>query len=90
MKILPFLALALIAAAPSPISPSRIKADVRTLASDEFMGRGPGEPGEAKTIEFLVALVQGGRAGARGDRRRVDPGRAPGAPRPPARRAPCR
>ena len=54
MKVLPLLALALIAAAPSPISPTRIKADVRTLASDAFMGRGPGEPGEAKTIDFLV------------------------------------
>ena len=54
MKILPLLALALIAAAPSPISPSRIKADVRTLSSDAFMGRGPGEPGEKKTIDFLV------------------------------------
>ena len=57
-KILPLLALALIAAAPSPISPARIKADVRTLASDAFMGRGPGEPGEAKTIAFLVRSFQ--------------------------------
>ena len=55
MKLLPILALALIAAAPSPISPSRIKADVRTLSSDAFQGRGPGEPGEAKTIDFLVS-----------------------------------
>src|SRR5687767_3467288 len=52
--VLPLLALALVAAAPSPISPTRIKADVRTLASDAFMGRGPGEPGEARTIDFLV------------------------------------
>lgn len=55
MKILPLLALALIAAAPSPISPTRIKADVRTLSSDAFMGRGPGEPGEAKTVDFLIS-----------------------------------
>ena len=56
MKTLSLLAaaVALVAAAPSPISPSRIKADVRTLSSDAFMGRGPGEPGEAKTIDFLV------------------------------------
>ena len=53
-KVLPLLALALIAAAPSPISPARIKADVRTLSSDAFQGRGPGEPGEAKTIDFLI------------------------------------
>ena len=68
-KFLPLAALALIAAAPSPISPSRIKADVRTLASDAFMGRGPGEPGEAKTIDFLVrsfkaaGLEPGGESG---------------------------
>lgn len=52
--VLSLFALALVAAAPSPISPTRIKADVRTLASDAFMGRGPGEPGEARTIDFLV------------------------------------
>ena len=58
MNKLPLLAvgfaLTLTAAAPSPISPSRIRADVRTLSSDAFMGRGPGEPGEARTVEFLA------------------------------------
>lgn len=56
MKILfacPLAAL-VIAAAPSPIDPARIKADVRTLSSDAFQGRGPGEAGEAKTIDFLA------------------------------------
>ena len=50
---LPLVAL-LVAAAPSPIDPNRIKADVRTLSSDAFLGRGPGEVGEAKTIDFLT------------------------------------
>ena len=57
MKILPFLALGLIAAAPPtrpPISAERIKADVRTLSSDAFDGRGPGEKGEAATVDFIA------------------------------------
>lgn len=40
---------------PAPlISASRIKADVKNLASDAFFGRGPGEPGEEKTIAYLA------------------------------------
>jgi Zn-dependent M28 family amino/carboxypeptidase len=35
------------------ISAERIREDVRVLASDEFAGRGPGEVGEQKTVEFL-------------------------------------
>jgi len=35
------------------ISAERIREDVRALASDEFAGRGPGEIGEQKTVEFL-------------------------------------
>ena len=47
-------AFTLVAAAPlPPISAARIKADVETLSSDTFGGRGPGEDGEAKTIAFL-------------------------------------
>ena len=71
MRILfPLLTLALIAAAPPPISASRIKADVKTLSSDAFGGRGPGEDGEAKTIAFLqremqkAGLQPGGPGGA--------------------------
>lgn len=59
---LPLLALAaalLTAAAPDPISPpispERLSADVKTLASDSFEGRAPGTPGETKTIDWLVA-----------------------------------
>ena len=56
MKFLPIASMFLIAAAqpPSPISADRIKADVRTLSSDAFDGRGPGERGEAATIDFIA------------------------------------
>ena len=35
------------------ISAERIREDVRVLASDEYEGRGPGEAGDRKTIEYL-------------------------------------
>lgn len=55
-----FLTLAAAPAAP-PISAEEIKADVRTLASDAFAGRGPGEAGEAPTLAFLTqAFAQAG------------------------------
>jgi Zn-dependent M28 family amino/carboxypeptidase len=58
------------AATPTPISAGRIKADVETLSSDAFGGRGPGEDGEAKTIDFLqksmaaAGLQPGGPGGS--------------------------
>lgn len=63
MRTLPILALApmaalALAAAPAPIDPQRIKADVRTLSSDAFAGRGPGEAGEAKTVDFLIGAFK--------------------------------
>lgn len=47
----------LVGAAPAdaPISAERLSADVRTLASTPFGGRAPGTPGEAKTVEWLIA-----------------------------------
>jgi Zn-dependent M28 family amino/carboxypeptidase len=39
---------------PSPIDTARMSATVRTLASDEYQGRAPGTPGEAKTIAYLI------------------------------------
>lgn len=47
-------ALLLTLAAAGPIDPARIKADVRTLSSDAFEGRGPGEPGEQKAIAYIA------------------------------------
>ena len=38
----------------SPISAERIKQHVRVLSSDEFLGRGPAEPGEEKTVTYLA------------------------------------
>ena len=46
--------VALAAAVVTPISADRIKADVRTLSSDPFLGRGPGEAGEDKTIDHIA------------------------------------
>src|SRR3954447_11185051 len=38
----------------APIDPNRMSLFVKTLASDAFEGRGPGTPGEAKTIAYLA------------------------------------
>ncbi|WP_242137833.1 M28 family peptidase [Sphingomonas sp. TREG-RG-20F-R18-01] len=48
------ISLVALAAAVSPISADRIKTDVRTLSSDPFLGRGPGEAGEDKTIVYIA------------------------------------
>lgn len=67
MFLLPFVALSLTAA--GPIDPTRIKADVRVLSSDELAGRGPGEKEEAATIAYLseqmaaAGLAPGGEDG---------------------------
>ncbi len=63
MRPLP-LALVLIAAAapvfaasgppPTPIDPARLSEHVRMLSSDEFQGRGPATPGEAKSIDYIA------------------------------------
>ncbi|SFR96774.1 M28 family peptidase [Sphingomonas jatrophae] len=49
---LPFVAAA---AAPDPLLPQALSADVKILASDAFGGRAPGTPGEQKTVDWLVA-----------------------------------
>ena len=88
LPLLPLMPLMLIAAAPPPvtISAERIKADVATLSSDAFAGRGPGEKGEAATIEFLArsfataGLEPGGENGSwTQDVARVRIDRMPGA-----------
>ncbi|RIX32707.1 M28 family metallopeptidase [Sphingomonas edaphi] len=61
MKIvaLPLLSLALVAAAPpGSISPERLSADTKVLASYEFEGRAPGTRGEQKTIAWLTTELQ--------------------------------
>jgi Zn-dependent M28 family amino/carboxypeptidase len=52
MIFLPLVLAAATVQAPV-ISADRIREDVRVLASDEFAGRGPGEIGEQKTVEYL-------------------------------------
>ncbi|MFS0735604.1 M28 family peptidase [Sphingomonas sp. 1P06PA] len=47
------LSLLLAGVAAPTITPAEIKADVRMLASDAFVGRGPGEEGEAATLAYL-------------------------------------
>jgi Zn-dependent M28 family amino/carboxypeptidase len=52
------------------IDPERISQSVKVLASDEFEGRAPGTPGEAKTVEWLsrqfreLGLEPGGERGS--------------------------
>ena len=44
------------AGGPAPIiDATRVSAIVRTLADDTLEGRAPGTPGEAKTLDYLVA-----------------------------------
>ncbi|HEX8233651.1 MAG TPA: M28 family peptidase [Caulobacteraceae bacterium] len=61
-------AAAAVAQPVSPISAARLRQDVRVLSSDEFQGRGPGQAGEAKTLDYLIgqfraAGLQPGGAG---------------------------
>ena len=37
----------------TPIDPARLSEHVRVLASDDFQGRGPATPGEAKSIDYI-------------------------------------
>ena len=57
LALAPTLWLGLTAAAPragsGPISPERMSAYVKTLASDRFQGRAPGTPGEEVTVAWL-------------------------------------
>ncbi|MES3044895.1 M28 family metallopeptidase [Sphingomonas faeni] len=65
MSALRFLpAVALLAACPAvaQVSPERLSADVKTLASDAFEGRAPGTPGESKTIAWLIAQFKAMKA----------------------------
>ena len=57
--LLPLIGAALIAAAPAnPISPARLSADTKVLASDAFEGRAPGTRGEEKTLSWLIAQLK--------------------------------
>ena len=62
-SLVPLLALAACATAPrqaalppaeAPIDPARLAEHIRTLASDEFLGRGPATAGEEKTVTYIA------------------------------------
>src|SRR5438105_13624128 len=40
------------------IKPERVLEHIKVLASDEFEGRGPGTPGEEKTVAYLAAQLR--------------------------------
>jgi Zn-dependent M28 family amino/carboxypeptidase len=48
------LALSSCAQKPPTFDTGRLSADVKTLSSDAFEGRGPDTPGETKTVEFIT------------------------------------
>ncbi len=47
--------------------PQRLSAEVKTLSSDAFEGRGPATPGETKTIDYLVAQFKAAGLAPGGD-----------------------
>jgi hypothetical protein len=59
-----------IAQATAPISKQRLRENVRILSSDVFQGRGPGQAGDAMTVEYLAkkfaaaGLKPGGSGGS--------------------------
>ena len=61
-----FLAAWVVGAAPDPglktaldtIKPESVLAHIKALSSDDFEGRGPGTPGEEKTVGYLTAEFQ--------------------------------
>jgi len=54
LMVLPLAAFAAADFPSGPISPKEMSETVRIIASDEFQGRAPGTPGEAKTVEYLI------------------------------------
>ncbi|HEY0650872.1 M28 family peptidase [Phenylobacterium sp.] len=56
--VLSLFALCAAAAQAQEISPQRLSDITRELASEPYAGRGPGGPGEQKTIDFIVGQFQ--------------------------------
>jgi Zn-dependent M28 family amino/carboxypeptidase len=42
----------------SPIDPAKLSAHIKVLADDSFEGRGPGTPGEVKSIAYIESQMQ--------------------------------
>lgn len=53
-----FAALPVVAFAAPPMDAARLKADVKTLSSDAFEGRGPATAGEVKTVDYISAQMK--------------------------------
>lgn len=49
------------------IDPQRLSDEVKTLSSDAFEGRGPATPGEARTIEYVIAQFKAAGLSPGGD-----------------------
>ncbi|MEO8671110.1 MAG: M28 family metallopeptidase [Tahibacter sp.] len=47
-----------LAAEPPTFDPQRLSAEVKTLSSDAFEGRGPATAGETRTVEYVVAQMK--------------------------------
>ena len=64
MKIIRWWILTILAApafateSPPEISPARILAHTKILASDEFEGRAPASAGEEKTVNYLISELK--------------------------------
>ncbi|MDQ0466380.1 Zn-dependent M28 family amino/carboxypeptidase [Caulobacter ginsengisoli] len=55
LTAIPLLA---IAAGPAGIDAQRLSDTVKTIASDEYEGRGPATPGEVKTVAYIIAQMK--------------------------------
>jgi Zn-dependent M28 family amino/carboxypeptidase len=49
------------------IDPKLLSAEVKTLSSDEFEGRGPATPGETKTVAYVIEQMKGAGLSPGGD-----------------------
>ncbi len=91
LSVLVMVACSAAQAADNPtFSTERLSAEVKTLSSDAFEGRGPATPGETKTVDYVVAQMKAAGPAARrrpqGRQAQLDPGRAAAAqPRSSAR-----
>ena len=65
------ISTAAIAANPSAYTPKfdpkLLSAEVKTLSSDEFEGRGPATPGETKTVAYVIGQMKGAGLSPGGD-----------------------
>ncbi|HJT99431.1 MAG TPA: M28 family metallopeptidase [Rhodanobacteraceae bacterium] len=58
---------ALAAPAPPRIDAKRLSADVKTLSSDAFQGRGPATEGETRTVDYVIQQMKSAGLSAGGD-----------------------